>query len=628
MQMHQVQHSWEAAVKLPPLQRPPTSAAGILELFDNPAIAGKLLILGLPGAGKTVALVQLARELVVRAERDLGESIPVLLNLSSWSGDKSISEWLVEELKLKYGIRKEYGTKWRDECLVPLLDGLDELPATRQEPCVRSINLFLRDHRPAHLVVCCRVAEYENLGTRLQLNGAIRLLPFHDEQIREYLARAGCQDLWKSISDDPESLELARSPLFLGMMASAHDEMSREAWPSVASGSERRDHLFDLYARHLLLREGASGRYSATRTTRWLARLAAMLQRQGQSDFLIERMQPDWLQSRAQRWLYRVAVALFTAVVVYGAAAAVNSLTELIPPGAVAARFAAKAALLPRLFGDVMMILIALVAGFIVAARNRIVPIETVRWSTAKARLGATRWLAQATVVGLRVGVYLGIATGALLGVFGILGGLAGVPFWSAAQSGWEKAGNLTGAASGVLAAASLARIWTVSLARRTRPTLTLVAEMMVIGLVFGFAAGLGSGSPIGVLSGLGIALIAGLGDDLSRSSRVGFVRLLIMGAAIGLSIGVITWRLAFSAPISSRSAAIWIEIWSFGGLGVGTTLALAVDLSTRRKHVSQTAQQEESVRSLSSGMRGIVRRVGPMVHHRSVCRGSVRPDC
>jgi hypothetical protein len=168
-------------------------------------------------------------------------------------------------------------------------------------------------------------------------------------------------------------------------------------------------------------------------------------------------MQPDWLQSRAQRWLYRVAVALFTAVVVYGVAAAVNSLTELIPPGAVAARFAAKAALLPRLFGDVMMILIALVAGFIVAARNRIVPIETVRWSTARARLGATRWLAQATVVGLRVGVYLGIATGALLGVFGILGGLAGVPFWSAAQSGWEKAGNLTGAASGVLAAASLA---------------------------------------------------------------------------------------------------------------------------------------------------------------------------
>ena len=338
MQMHQVATAWEAEIKIPPVRRPPTSSAGILELFDSPAIAGKLLILGLPGAGKTVTLVQLARELVIRAERDKAEPIPVLLNLSSWSGDKPVADWIVDELKLKYGLRKDYGARWRDECLAPLLDGLDELPAARQAPCVRSVNLFTREHRPPQLVVCCRLAEYENLETPLQLNGAIRLLPFVDEQIREYLAAAGCQDLWHSVSGDPESLELARSPLLLAMMASARDEVSGDATPRVTSAIERRDHVFDLYAQHLLLRKGASGGYSKAQTTGWLARLAAMLQRQGQSDFLIERMQPDWLQSRAQRWFYRGAVALLTAGVIYPAATAVNRLTELLPAGAVAAR--------------------------------------------------------------------------------------------------------------------------------------------------------------------------------------------------------------------------------------------------------------------------------------------------
>jgi hypothetical protein len=395
------------------------------------------------------------------------------------------------------------------------------------------------------------------------------------------------------------------------MMATAHEEMARDARQPVTSGSERRDHLFDLYARHLLLREGASGRYSKSQTTEWLARLAAMLQGQGQSDFLIERMQPDWLHSRTQRWIYRVAVALFTAVVVYVAAVAVNGLTELIPAGAVAARIPATFALLPSLYGDLMKVLIPLVAGFIVAARNTIVPIETVRWSSAKARLEATRWLVQAAVVGLRVGVYIGIASGALLGVLGTFGVLPGVSLWRATDSGWDKAGAVTGVASGVLAAATLARVcWNVSLTRSTRPTLTpLVAETMAIGLVFGLVAGLRTGSPIGVLSGLAIALIAGLGHDLNQSSRAGFARPLILGAAIGLAIGAITSQLGFSSRISPQSTAFWIQAWMFGGLAVGTTLALVVSVVTRREAASRTIQHEGSAESPSSGMRGFVRR-------------------
>ena len=56
-----------------------------------------------------------------------------------------------------------------DRCLVPLLDGLDELSPSRQEACVRAINKFRQDYRPKHVIVCCRFAEYENFTIKLQL---------------------------------------------------------------------------------------------------------------------------------------------------------------------------------------------------------------------------------------------------------------------------------------------------------------------------------------------------------------------------------------------------------------------------------------------------------------------------
>ena len=45
---------------------------------------GLLLILGEPGSGKTTTLLDLARTLLDRAENDIKERVPIVLNLSSW----------------------------------------------------------------------------------------------------------------------------------------------------------------------------------------------------------------------------------------------------------------------------------------------------------------------------------------------------------------------------------------------------------------------------------------------------------------------------------------------------------------------------------------------------------------
>src|SRR5262245_8933482 len=44
-----------------------------------------LVILGVPGAGKTVLLLQLAKHLLAKADKDDRQPIPIILALSSWA---------------------------------------------------------------------------------------------------------------------------------------------------------------------------------------------------------------------------------------------------------------------------------------------------------------------------------------------------------------------------------------------------------------------------------------------------------------------------------------------------------------------------------------------------------------
>ena len=101
----------------------------IVDVFNRPEFARQLLILGEPGAGKTTMMLELAEDLLKRAITDKVEPIPVLLSLSSWKNpQQSIFEWLVGELKSKYGIRQDLAQQWlKKNQLLPLLDGLDEV---------------------------------------------------------------------------------------------------------------------------------------------------------------------------------------------------------------------------------------------------------------------------------------------------------------------------------------------------------------------------------------------------------------------------------------------------------------------------------------------------------------------
>lgn len=309
----QVETPWEMEVKVgnKPLSR--LKNTEITTVFDQQDVSGRLLILGQPGVGKTTMLLKLAEELVERAKEDSTKAVPVLFSLPTWNSDKqSIKDWLIEQLKEKYGVRKDIGKQWVDsEEIIPLLDGLDELAAERQELCVRKINDFLQPESWTNpLVVCSRTQEYQHYETLLKLNNSLELCPLTPQQVFQYLHKTDNFHLWESFNKDADLCELAKKPFLLNVIVISAQEISIEKWQQFNSSDERLSYLFETYINKMLLREYKSKKPTEEQKKRWLGWLAKKLVEENQTEFLIERIQPDWLESDKQR-IYRFFLSFY-----------------------------------------------------------------------------------------------------------------------------------------------------------------------------------------------------------------------------------------------------------------------------------------------------------------------------
>lgn len=134
-QAQQVQRFWDIDLKTGKSVDELPSDIKIIDFFDQKSIAGKLLILGTPGSGKTTTLLELAKELIPRAKQNPQFPMPVLFSLASWQDDQTIADWLVAELDNRQRrLSVDTGKQWlKDGQLLPLLDGLDELKSEQHE---------------------------------------------------------------------------------------------------------------------------------------------------------------------------------------------------------------------------------------------------------------------------------------------------------------------------------------------------------------------------------------------------------------------------------------------------------------------------------------------------------------
>lgn len=407
----------------------------LIETFGRDDIAGKLLILGTPGAGKTTALLSLAEQLVCGALAKPKTVIPVLFELSTWRKDnQSTRDWLIEQLYEQHGGNRKAKLyeQWLDQqVLLPLLDGLDELGFERQQKCTQKLNEFARQY--PKLVVCCRVKEFAQANIKLNtLNGAVCLEPLSDAQIQTYL---GVQQspLWSVIESSPTLqtlLEptaegdpgLLRIPLFITLAASVYDSqhsfrtkaellnqyVDRQLSPEVRE-SDRRNNLEKRDWAYKTPELEPDWRQTE-RTLRWLA---IRLQQTNTVEILIEQIQPTWLETKQKWQQYRLIFGLIVGLIF----------------GLIAVLIAVRSF---ELFGGLIYgLFIGLFCGLF-AGLEDIAPVEAFNISMSQiVQRGILRiwkgWLIGGLFFGSTFGLIIGLNIGLIFGLtFGLIVGLMG----------------------------------------------------------------------------------------------------------------------------------------------------------------------------------------------------------
>lgn len=279
------------------------------------ARARKLLIQGIAGAGKTVALLELARELTNKAYSDASSPIPVIFNLSSWARKQPpLEEWLINELVQIYHVPRRLAEEWiHSDKVLPLLDGLDTVRADCRIDCILAINRYLESHGPMPLVVSCRTVDYAASDVQLAVAEVVEIQSPDLEQTWAYLHETGMQD-----GDIAELLHVRRDEKLLATPLMLH-LTSQVGWPTVRdalnTSSEpprRQSKLFDAYVEHMFEHrsQGTRSPYKIHRDLHgrragpvsqpmvvWLSRLAYWLDEHDQSEFHMDRMQPDLLDA-------------------------------------------------------------------------------------------------------------------------------------------------------------------------------------------------------------------------------------------------------------------------------------------------------------------------------------------
>lgn len=406
LQPEKVEHPWEKILEIPEQNNQILSPdKAIRDVFKE--VGDLLLILGEPGSGKTITLLELARTLINDAKNNSNQPIPVVFNLSSWVGEP-IFDWLVSELSNKYFIPKKFSRTWlENQYILSLLDGLDEIKTENRAVCVDAINLFVQETGVSGLVVCSRLQEYTTLPTRLKLNGAICIQPLTSKQVNDYLARVGSQldALHHLLQTDQNLQTLAKSPLMLNVMSLTYHGLPVETvnHEECDTLEERRKNLFDAYIECIFKRKGkAKQPYEKKQVIDGLSWLARKMKKHGKTVFLIEELQPSWLENR---WNYKLILGLVLELISIPLGVLFGLLINQFSSGLIVGLF------------------LGLIGGLIGGLDNQIEPKENLSFSRSK-------WdkTDMMSMIGMMMSSVASIGVGAI-SVFGINGLIIAVIF-------------------------------------------------------------------------------------------------------------------------------------------------------------------------------------------------------
>lgn len=409
---------------------PLPAGTGIVEVFDQ--AGGELLILGAPGAGKTTLLLELLRDLLTRAERDEAHPIPIIFPLSTWAAErKPFKDWLVEQLNVIYDVPRKIGQGWVTESeVLTLLDGLDEVAAEHRDACVEAINRYRQEVGGlVPTAVASRVLDYEALKRRLRLKGAVLVELLTRQQVKAYLEQVGepLKGVRELVEADHEVMEIIDSPLMLSVVTLSFQNAPVEALRVGGTVEERRGRLWEAYIERMFSRKRKETKYNRQQTVRWLSSLSRQMQRQGQTAYYIEQMQPNLLERRTIQIVHMlialvislvsVAIVMLVASLILGVA--INSIANPLILGNATGILAW---FVLGIYGGMLSWLVFAITGTAQgnAFLGKIEMVENVRWSGRGAWVAISVFAICTLAAAIRRELFLfgaGLAFSAFLGV-------------------------------------------------------------------------------------------------------------------------------------------------------------------------------------------------------------------
>jgi NACHT domain len=163
-----------------------------------------LVVLGEPGAGKTILLVRFVLELLSRDRPKGDRPVPIVLPMASWNPEaEDLRSWIERSIATDpVGLARltpddpgMAGALLNADLILPILDGFDEIPEKMRTSAIDGINEAIK---PRHgLILTSRTEEYRNAvhgedGVRMVLDGAagIELRPLDASTVTDYLKQA------------------------------------------------------------------------------------------------------------------------------------------------------------------------------------------------------------------------------------------------------------------------------------------------------------------------------------------------------------------------------------------------------------------------------------------------------
>ena len=383
--------------------------------------------------------------------------------------------------------------------ILPVLDGVDEIPEQVRGPAISRINDALRPG--GQVVVTCRTQQYrdavrpaDGLEATLRAAAAIQLRPLDPETVRDYLcddaagpvARSRWDPVLAALSTEAPAGQALRTPLMVGLARAIYNprpgglagtlrDQAELCSPALADRAAVESLLFDAFIPAAYGQDPAS-RWKAQDAERWLVLLARHLERtMGSSDLA-------W-------WQLPLAVRGF--------------------PGIAAV-----------IVGTVVGAGIAAVAGAGLGLWGYVIP-GALCWFLAAIVVGAEAARVETRKPAHRIGFRL---SGRDVAMLGVIAAACGVAVWALVVFGLA-AGAVEGVVEGVVVGAGMGflgwaidqRFASLDLSSAVSPPVTLKADRrtgtamaVITGVIAGIVAGILFSAPIaGVVLGAAALVVS-----------------------------------------------------------------------------------------------------------------------